>query len=309
MNSQENSIPVILGPTSSGKTSLALHLCQKYNGEIISADSRQIYKEMDIGTGKKPVRGEYEIKKGDGFWEINGINIWGYDLVLPDQYFSAYDFAQFAHTKMREILSSGKKPFLVGGTGFYIDMVTGRVKPSQVKPDPELREELEELSLEDLQQKLKNLSSKEFQKIDENNPTRIIRAIEKLTATEKRDEPLNYLPEIEFFHLELTAKREILYQRADSWLEEIWQAGLLAETKKLRQKYPNSKKLQGLVYRSATSYLEDELSKEEAKQRAKYDLHAYIRRQQTYFKKMPVKKQLDITQDNLKQIVYNIVDG
>lgn len=300
---------VILGPTSSGKTSLALDLCQKLPGEIISADSRQIYTEMDIGTGKLPIENNLDIEKHKNYWKVSGKIIHGYDLVNPDEYFSAYDFAKFALKNVREILNQGKTALLVGGTGFYVDVVTGRVKPSKIKPDFNLRSELKNYSLLNLQEKLIKTSPQEFKKIDQNNPRRIIRSIEKLLSKESRIEELPYLKETKFNYIGLTTKREILYQRADLWLENIWKAGLIEETKNLMSKYHKNSKLNGLVYKSTVSFIKKEINEKEAKQKIKYDLHAYIRRQQTYFKKIPGVKWLDVDQDNLKQIVYNIVSG
>src|SRR4030042_4789177 len=145
-NKQKSKVYIILGPTSSGKTSLAVNLCKKFNGEIISADSRQVYKNMDIGTGKLPINSNATVVKGDEKWTIDGVNIWGYDLTTPDKFFSGYDFALFALNKAAELLKAEKTVFLVGGTGFYIDLFTGNVKPSTIKPNFEMRKELENLT-------------------------------------------------------------------------------------------------------------------------------------------------------------------
>jgi len=301
---------VILGPTSSGKTSLAIDLCKKYGGEIVSADSRQIYKYMDVGTGKKPVGSDVEITKSEKHWIMDGVKIWGYDLVTPNDYFSSYDFAQFALKKLEEIISAGKTAFLVGGTGFYIDMVIGRVKPANIPPDFDLRHELEQVTLEELQKKLQKLDQAAYKKIDKNNPARLIRAVEKILTKKKPSKPLNYLKNTKYILIELTADRETLYEKADAWLEKIWNHGLLEEVEfLLNSEYKDSPKLQGLVYDKTISYIKGDLPEDEAKQKIKYDLHSYIRRQQTYFKKIPGINTLNITQDNKLQKVYNIIDG
>lgn len=303
-------VSVILGPTSSGKTSLALQLCKKYGGEIISADSRQVYKFMDVGTGKVPVRSRYEIKKQDDHWELDGIKVWGYDLVTPDEHFSAYDFATFALEKISLLLTAGKKVWLVGGTGFYIDMVTGRIETDGVPPDLELRHELEQLPLRELQEKLRDLDEAGYTEIDKKNPARLVRAIEKILTSKEPSPPLPYLKETQFIMAGLTADRKILYGRADSWLEEVWHNGLLEEVRSLLgSEYKHSPKLQGLVYKSAVAYIKKEMKEGDAIQRAKYDLHAYIRRQQTYFKKIPGVKWADVAQDNKLEKVYNILNG
>jgi len=301
---------VILGPTSTGKTSTAINLCKKYDGEVVSADSRQVYKFMDVGTGKKLVDDEAEITKSEKHWVMDGIKIWGYDLVTPNDYFSSYDFAQFALKKLEEILTAGKTAFLVGGTGFYIDMVTGRIKPANIPPDFDLRHELEHVPLEELQEKLQKLDKTAHKKIDKNNPARLIRAIEKILTKNKPSKPLNYLENTEYILIELTADRETLYEKADNWLEKIWEHGLLEEVESLlNSEYKDSPKLQGLVYDKAISYVKGELPEDEAKQKIKYDLHSYIRRQQTYFKKIPGINTINTTQDNKLQKVYNIIDG
>ncbi len=301
---------VILGSTSSGKTSLSLNLCQELTGEIVSADSRQIYKHLDIGTGKKPVEGDLRIEKKDNHWKINGINIWGYDLVTPNSYFSAFDYAEFALKKIRHLLEKNKNVFLVGGTGFYIDMVTERVKPAHVLPDFELREELGELSLPDLQERLKSLNKKKFMEIDANNPARITRAIEKVLAKNIRNEELDYLQNIEFVHIGLTAPRQILYEKADNWVEKVWHSGLLEEVGGLlSSEYANSTKLKGIVYKSTIAFINKKLTQSAALQEIKYDLHAYIRRQQTYIRKIPHVKWVDVSQDNKIQKVYNVING
>ncbi|MBW6441546.1 tRNA (adenosine(37)-N6)-dimethylallyltransferase MiaA [Patescibacteria group bacterium] len=297
---------IIVGPTSSGKTSLALDMCEKINGEIISADSRQVVKYMDIGTGKVPVNSKIKIEKEYGCWKLNGIKVWGYDLVTPDQYFSGFDFAYFALNKAREIIDRRKNVFIVGGTGFYIDLITGRMIPSKVKPDLELREVLESMSLVELQEKLREIDGKEFEKIDKNNKTRLVRAIEKGLAGKVNNNSLPYLKNVDYVWFGLSSDRDLLYEKADSWVDEIWDSGLIDEVKFLLEKgYGESRKLGGLVYKTAVDFLSENISEEDTIQRIKYDIHAYIRRQQTWFKKNKEIMWVDISQDGFKEIIYN----
>ena len=297
---------IITGPTSSGKTSLALEMCKRFKGEIISADSRQVYKYMDIGTGKVPVNSKIKIEKGERCWKLDGIKVWGYDLVTPDQYFSGYDFADFALKKAKEIFESGKNVFIVGGTGFYLDLLTGRMKPSNVKPDFDLRDELESLSLFELQERLKGIDRKAFEKIDQNNKARLVRAIEKKLSAEVREAPLPYLQNVDYVWIGLTSERELLYKRADSWVDEIWDGGLISEVNNLcGMGYGDSRKLKGLVYKTVLDYLNEKLLDEDAKNRIKFDIHSYIRRQQTWFKKNNDIYWVDISQDDFKEIIYN----
>ncbi len=306
-------IPIILGPTSTGKTSLAVRHCQLFGGEIISADSRQVVKHMDIGTGKAPVSQEnraennqISVEKGDKKWMGNGVNIWGYDLTDPNTYFSAYDYAKWALLQARKLLEQGKTVFLVGGTGFYIDIFTKRKSLANVKPDLELRESLGAMTTKDLFAQLTSLGPKKAASVDGKNKARLIRAIEIELAAKKKgaksNPPLPYLENVEFKFIGLTAPREILYQRTDNWLDKVWENGLLKETTWLIQNgYQDSPKLKGLVYKTVVDYLQGNLNSKEAKQRIKYDLHAYIRRQQTYFKKNPHTTWLDITKPNFEQ--------
>jgi len=302
-------IITILGPTSSGKTSLAIDLCKKLNGEIVSADSRQIYKHMDIGTGKKPINSDISIKKGENHWIMDGISVWGYDLADPNAYFSAYDYALFVINKLREVLKSGKTPFLIGGTGFYINIVTGEVITDQTPPDFELRKILEDYSKEQLKEELEKINPELALKTDLKNPVRMIRAIEKTKSKVKR-EPLKLLENVEYVKVGLSASRDYLYNRVDSWVEEIWENGLLEETKWLMEpEFSDSDKLKGLVYKTAVSFLNEDMGEKEAIEKTKHDLHAYIRRQQTYFKKMKDINWVDIEQDNKFETVYNIANG
>lgn len=297
---------IILGPTSSGKTSLALDLCKKFDGEIISADSRQVVKYMDIGTGKVPVNSNEKIEKDGGFWKISGVKIWGYDLTMPDQYFSGYDFAKFALEKSKELIKNGKSVFLVGGTGFYIDLFTGKMKPSNVKPDLSLRKSIETLTLSEMQSKLKSLNSEAFEKIDIKNKARLVRAIEKEISQDVNETPLEYLENVSFVQFGLTALRDFLYNRADRWVDEIWDKGLVGEVEDLRNKgYEESRKLKGLVYSTVLDFINTEISQKTAIEKIKFDIHAYIRRQQTWFKKNTDIFWLDISKDGFKEIIYN----
>lgn len=298
---------MIVGPTSSGKTSLAVDLCKEFNGEIVSADSRQIYKYMDIGTGKIPaaVGGGSRLQSGAATpapshqpYVLNEVSIWGYDLVEPGEYFSAHDYALWAREKISEINKRGKTVFLVGGTGFYIDLVTGRAKTAGVEPDLNLRNNLEKLSLPQLQKKLMSLNLEAYEKLDKNNPARLIRAIE----VEVGEQHSPTLPKLntDFEFVGLTASREFLYNRADKWLDFVWENGLLEEKADLNKKFPGAKQLDGLVYKSA---------RDGNKEKTKFDLHSYIRRQQTWFKKNKFIKWFDIQDPNFAQNVSNHVES
>lgn len=307
--SAKNKVFVIVGPTCSGKTSLAVELCKKVGGEIVSFDSRQVCKHMDIGTGKLPINSNVSVKKDDTKWVIDGVTIWGYDLTTPDEYFSAYDYALFALKKIRSLLEEGKNVFLVGGTGFYLDVLTQKRKLSGTKPNFELRKSLENLSTEDLLKQLMSLNPERMRTLDQSNRARIIRALEVELGEKNYATPLPYLSNVDFKFIGLTAPRDFLYARVDTWLDTIWENGLVDEVINLQKMgFGDSPKLSGLVYKSVLAFLKKDEDEKEATQKAKFDLHAYVRRQQTYFKKSEEIKWFDVSQDSFKQNVYNEID-
>jgi len=302
---KDNMVNVILGPTSTGKTSLAVDLCRRHDGEIISADSRQIYKGFDIGTGKLPVNLNVSIIRKDKYWIVDGINVWGYDLADPMEYFSAYDYALFALDRIGKLMRKGRTVFLVGGTGFYLDLITGKMKTAGVEPDLELRNELKELSLKQLRAKLASLNPDRLKSVDLSNPFRLIRAIEVGLNKKRYDTPLPYLKNVKFNFIGLTASRDFLYKNVDSWLDSVWENGLIDETRNALLVYKDLRILSGLVYKSAVKFLNGETKEESAKQEAKYALHAYVRRQQTWFKKNGDVKWFDISRKGYAQKVEN----
>lgn len=293
-----NKVYVVLGPTSSGKTSLALDLCRSMDSEIVSADSRQIYKYMNVGTGKFP----FGIHNND-------VRIWGYDLVIPGKYFSVVDYVDFATKKIEEILKNGKKAFVVGGTGFYIDVLTGRQKVSEYEPNFVLRNQLENKSTEELLSYLKSVSLGDALNLDTKNKVRLIRAIEKKLAKKSDSTSLvNLLKNVSFEFIGLKSDRDFLYKRSDNWAEEIWENGLIEEVKNLiNDGYKDTHQMKGLVYKTAVGFLDGKISEQEAVQRTKFDLHAYIRRQQTWFKKNDQIKWFEIKDKRLSKNVQNFV--
>src|SRR3989344_7351927 len=143
---------VIYGPTASGKTDLAIKLARKFNGEIISADSRQVYKGLDIGTGK--VSFDSKVEKHKGFWIVDDVKVYGFDLVKAGEQFTAADFLTFASTTMIRIILANKLPIVVGGTGFYIKALIDGIGSIGVPPNSKLRRQLDILPVDQLYQKL-----------------------------------------------------------------------------------------------------------------------------------------------------------
>ncbi len=253
---------------------------------------------MDIGTGKIPLNSKPDLTK-----------IWGYDLVAPDQYFSAYDWAMDALQKASQLQEQGKNIFLVGGTGLYIDIFTHRQDVANINPNKELRESLENLSTEVLFSKLTSLNLQRSKNIDKQNKMRLIRAIE-VEASNSKNTPLPYLANTKFIFIGLTAERQILYSRVDNWLEAIWKNGLLPEVSKLiNLGFETSPKLHGLVYKSVLAFMQKDLSESAAIERAKFDLHAYIRRQQTWFKRNTDINWFDISQESYIKDIQKLVES
>jgi tRNA dimethylallyltransferase len=310
---------IICGPTSTGKTSLGIKLCRKFDGEIISADSRQLFKYMDIGTGKKPavsrMKGTVPFNTvGEGFWKVGGVYIHLYDVVEPDRKFSVARFKDAATKEIESIWRRGKTPFLVGGTGFYIAAVLGETEFPRVPPDWELRRELEKLSTEELFEKLQKLDPERAKTIDPKNPRRLIRAIE-IAADSPTRRVENSKPDGFFLgggervlKIGLTAPREVLYDRADRWAEAIINNGLLEEVQDLINRgYRDAEPLKGIIYQTAVDHLDGEITKEETLQKIKFDLHGYIRRQLTWFKRDKEIKWFDLTESDLEKKVEKMV--
>ncbi len=302
---------VICGPTSSGKTSLSIKLAKEFGGELVSADSRQVYRFMDVGTGKIP----HQLLEGSGKREgelpsIEGIPVHLYDLVNPNVSLTVVDYASQAWKVLEDLWQKGKIPFLVGGTGFYLDVVLGRAQTAPVPPNPKLRQELEGKSLTELNTILKGKDEKRWQSIDQCNPRRLVRAIEIAQAGRAPSVPI--VPSLDLakvLQIGLTAPREVLYRRADTWAGEILADGsLIKEVKDLIARgYRDCSPLQGIIYKPALDFVEGKIDGIAFADQVYHGLHAYIRRQQTYFKRYGEISWYDITEENFDKGVLRQV--
>lgn len=308
-----NPLIVICGPTATGKTSLALKLCHKFNGEIISADSRQIYKELDIGSGRGSVqRADVAIIHGD--WVEQGIPIYLYNILDPADRITVAKYSDLAWVKIKAILRRNKIPFLVGGTGFYISAVLGDTKIEGVPPNPKLRAELENLSKEELFLRLKSLDPQRAKDIDKNNPRRLIRAIEILTFKAEKDskslENQAALEKLKPLLLGLIAPREVLYKRIDERTDKMLKEGLLDEVEKLARKYGwNSPAMDAIGYRQFKDYFNGREVLEEAIKKKKFSEHAYLRRQITWFKRDARIKWFEVTKAGFDAEVETLIES
>ena len=267
---------VILGPTSSGKSGLAVKLAKKFNGEIISADSRQVYKGMDIGTGKVTKK------------EREGIFHYLLDVVSPKRRFTVFQYRKLAINAINKILKKGKIPVLCGGTGFYIQAVVDGILIPEVPPDWKLRKKLEKKSLKELFFQLKKLDPKRAKKIDKKNLRRLIRALEVIIKTKKPIPALKKKP-LPYPVLMLGIKKDFqtLKKLIKGRLLKRLKKGMIAEVKRLKKSGVSWKRLEdfGLEYRWITKFLQKKISFLEMKEELQKDIEHFAKRQMTWFKR------------------------
>ena len=297
-------VVVICGPTASGKTALSIELAKKINGEIVSADSMQIYKDMNIGTAKPTKE------------EMQGIKHYLLDFVSPDERYSVAQYKQDAKIAIKEIIEKGKTPIIVGGTGLYVDSLIYEIEYNDIKIDENYRKELEktieEQGLEELYKKALQIDPIAMEKISPNDKKRIMRVLEIYKATgktkteqeiESRKNPVEY----DYKVFAIDWDREILYQRINKRVDIMIEQGLIEEVKKILKKYKKfPTAMQGLGYKEVVDYINGNLSKEEMIEKIKIETRRYAKRQLTWFKKCENIKWingLDDIQNNIKIIL------
>ena len=271
-----NRVIAVVGATASGKTSYAIELAKKINGEIISADSRLVYKGMDIGTAKPTI---------DEMQEIPHYMI---DVVEPEYNYSVGLYVKEAKKHITDIISRGKVPIVVGGTGLYFRVLLENYDLPDVKPDYELRKELSSYSYEELLEMLTKLDEKAANSVEKNDKKKLIRYIEIIKLAGKPLDLVRGVKEKEF-NVEwvgLNFPREILYDRINKRVDLMIEQGLIDETKKLLQKHGRISNITDRIgYREVLSYLDGELSLDEAKDKLKQNTRNYAKRQLTWFRK------------------------
>lgn len=266
---------VVCGPTSTGKSDRAVELALKINGEVISADSRQVYKGMDLGTGK--------ITKE----EMKGAPHHLLDIKNPNDDFSVEEFQRLCFEKIEEILSRGNIPIICGGTGFYIQSVTDNIIFQEISKNEPLRKELEEKSIDELKEMLAEIPTEEGVKIDTENKRRLIRAIEigksmgKLACIQKG--PQKYY--FEFIYLDFPD--EILKERINLRLEKRLEMGMIEEVKRLHSEGVTFERLEsfGLEYKYIAQFLQGKITEEKMKEEIRIKSRQYAKRQRTWFKR------------------------
>lgn len=275
---------VICGATASGKTALSVELAKQINGEIISADSMQIYKDMNIGTAK--------VSKE----EMQGIKHYMIDIVSPEERFSVAEFKQRAEEAIAEIIKKGKTPIIAGGTGLYINSLIYNIKYTDIKIDEEYRNNLEERAkkegLEKLYEEACKIDAKAMKTISKNDKKRILRVLEIYhqtgkNKTEMEIESRKEEPKYDYKIYAINWKREELYNRINKRVDIMIEAGLIDEVKNILKQYKEfPTAMQGLGYKEVVEYLEKKITKEEMIEKIKMETRRYAKRQITWFKKI-----------------------
>ena len=276
-------VVVICGPTASGKTALSIELAKRINGEIISSDSMQIYKDMDIGTAKPTKE------------EMQGIKHYLVDFVEPNKRYSVADFKKDAEKAIEEILKNGKVPIIVGGTGLYVDSLIYGIEYQDIKFDEQYRKELEnrveQEGLESLYNEAKKIDPQAMEKISSNDQKRILRVLEIYKATgknktEQEAESRKNGVKYDYKVFAINMDREKLYERINKRVDIMIEQGLIQEVQDLLKKYDEfPTAMQGLGYKEVVEYLQGNISKEEMIEKIKMETRRYAKRQMTWFKK------------------------
>ncbi len=296
----------IVGPTATGKTALAVSLAERLGGEIVNADSRQVYRGMDIGTAKPTASQRARVRH------------WLLDVDDLEQEFSLARFVELAGQALSDIWSRGRPAFLVGGTGQYVWAVLEGWQVPRVPPDHALRRELEALaereSPQALQRELAAVDPEAASRIDPRNVRRLVRALEVYRVTGR---PISAwrernAPDFDSLIIGLRCERRELYRRIDARVEGMLAAGLLEETRGLlAQGYrPDLPALSGIGYRQVCQHLAGELSLEEAAQRAKTETHRLARMQHTWFRADDARiRWLDVTAGDAFTRALSLAEG
>jgi len=335
---------IICGPTAVGKTSLAVHLAKKFNGELISADSRQVYKGLDIGTGKDLPKGsKFRVSKSDlglndlnlGFYNVGKVKVWGYDLVKPEENFSVFKYVKFAKKIILDIWRRGKLPILVGGTGFYIKGLIDGIDTLNIPKNEHLREKLKGRSVYELSwilekfdpEKLINMNAS-----DRKNPRRLLRAIEVAVYKKEKNKILKTHPfridEKDILFVGISAPSGYLNKRIEQRVDERLSLGIENEIANLLKRGLrwDSQAMQSLGYRQWKVYFErhsgylgeldsfevnaknTESMKQNLIERWKRAEIQYAKRQMTWFKKDKRIKWFDISKSNWIECVENFIN-
>jgi len=283
------SLIVILGPTASGKSELAIKLAQQFNGEIVSADSRQVYQEMNIGTAKPFLiqNSKFKINKKKKAIIINNIPHYLIDITKPDQEFNVAIYKKLALKTIKDIQKRGKTPFLVGGTGLYLAAIIKNIKFPQVPPQKELRRKLEKKSISELLKIYKKLDPQGVEFIEKGNKRRLIRAIEVSKVTKKPfwEQRKKGRPPFEILQIGIKLSKEKLKKRIIKRVKKMFQLGLEEEARRLVKKYGWLPLLQTIGYQEWQKFFTKEINKKEVEKLIIQHTLQFAKRQMTWFKR------------------------
>ena len=275
---------VIVGPTASGKTALSIELAKKINGEIVSCDSMQIYKDMDIGSAKPTQE------------EMQGIKHYMIDIATPEERFSVAEYKKQAETAIEEILKKGKTPIVVGGTGLYANSLIYGIEYNEIKLDEQYRNKLEKIAssekgLSELYEEAVKIDCQAMSIISPNDKKRIIRVLEIYhstgkTKTELEIESRKNGVKYDYKVFAIKWDREILYERINKRVDIMIEQGLIREVENLLKKYDEfPTAMQGLGYKEVVEYLQGQTTRDEMIEKIKMETRRYAKRKITWFKK------------------------
>ena len=278
---------------------MAVRLAKKFNGEVISADSRQVYRGMDIGTGKVPISFERSEKtkssipppqqRGGGLMFYKGVRHHLIYVASPKRTFTVVQYQRLAKKALNGILKQGKLPVIAGGTGFYIDALLSNQSFPPVSAQPKLRRELEKLSLEELFEQLEKMDFDRASEIDRKNKRRLIRALEVVIVSGQSSQKVNvWRSNLQVLNVGILVDRDELRRRIQERFDEWMMEGFLEEVRVLREKDGLSwKRIEsfGLNYRAAAEYLQQKISKEEMVEKSLKEIYKYAKRQMTWFRR------------------------
>lgn len=289
----------LLGPTGVGKTEISLYLAKKFNGEIISADSVQVYKEFDIGSAKISCE------------KMQGIKHYGIDIKDPKEEFSVFDYISYTKEKIEEIKSKGKLPIIVGGTGLYVKALVNGYNFGDAGKNDNFRQEIEkeilENGLESVYEKLCKINPLLAKETDNNNKVRVIRALEiSMFGTEKTKSNCEY----DFKIFALNLDRALLYDRINKRVDEMVKNGLIKEVETLYKKYGQVQPMKAIGYKEIVEYLDNKKEIEKGIELVKQHSRNYAKRQITFLKGIENVVFVDAQdKDNAKKQIEKKIEG
>lgn len=312
----QSKLLVICGPTGTGKTKLGIELAKKFNGEIVSADSRQVYKRMDIGTGKdlpNGVRIKLPWFSKIGYYELDKIKVWGYDLVSPDKEFSVSQYLRFADKVIPDIQKRGKLPIVVGGTGLYIKGVVDGIPTTAIPRNLGLRKNLENKNANDLYETLSQIDSLKAGSLnssDKKNPRRLIRAVEIAIWTIDHSIKNTRKKENSVLFIGLKAPDDFLEDRINLRVDERINNGFEDEVKSIIKSGIewNNQSMLSLGYRQWRDYFEGAVEREASISEWKKEERKYAKRQMTWWKPDIRINWFDIRQKGYQKNVEKFIE-